>query len=422
MSPRFQILRRREDYFRHFSSLDIGSEVVKVLTVRREGTEGVILGVGRERHKDGAMSAGAIANTDAVIDACNRALESAEDMAGVVPGQTVVGIGGELIKGFASAVSYPRERPDVKVREQELRSLLQLVQKRALREAQQLLDLERAYGDLEAQLIHSSVTSVKMDGYPVISPIGFRGRNLEVTVFNTFAPRHQVEQLESLLRELDLELLSAVSESYALARACAGEDQWEQGAIYVDIGGGSTEVALLRGGGIEGTRLFNLGGRAVTRRLAAAMGVSLDEAEARKLRYSEGLLAPQMEAQVSSAVAVDVDVLLQGLALCLREMARGESLPATVYVCGGGSMLPELMAEMKAGEWAEGLPFTRQPYVRQLMPDDVGGLTDITGQLHSPQDVAPMALANHALGGQGQGDAVDHVMQGVLSQLKGARR
>src|SRR5207244_8911708 len=104
-------MKGRDDYHRHFSAVDVGTELIKVLVVRREGFDGVVLGVGREPQHPDAMEAGAIANPDRVIDACNRALEASEDMAGVVPGQAVVGIAGELAKGFSSAGNYPRQRP-----------------------------------------------------------------------------------------------------------------------------------------------------------------------------------------------------------------------------------------------------------------------------------------------------------------------
>src|SRR5215813_14213089 len=150
--------------------------------------------------------------------------------------------------------------------------MLHLVEKRALREAQHLLELERAYGDVgEVRLVHSAITQVRIDGYPVTSPIGFQGRNLEVTVFNTFAPAAQVTALESVARELDLEIAGTVSQPYAMARACAGDEAWELGGIFIDVGGGSTDVALLRGGGVEGTRMFALGGQAFTRRLSAEL-------------------------------------------------------------------------------------------------------------------------------------------------------
>src|SRR2546421_2073663 len=238
------------------------------------------------------MSGGAIADLESVIATCNSALEAAENMAGIVPGQAVIGIAGELVKGFSTVISTPRTRPESKSAYSELRSLLQLVEKRALREAQHLLELERSYGELEARLVHAAITNVRVDGYPVQNPVGFQGKQLELTVFNTFAPTTQVGAIDTVVRELDLELAAAVAEPYAVARACASDEAWEQGGIFIDVGGGTTDVALLRDGGVEGTRMFNLGGQAFTRRLAAELGLSYHEAEARKLRHAEGLLAP----------------------------------------------------------------------------------------------------------------------------------
>lgn len=416
---KFKMLSRRDDYYRHFSAADIGTDMVKVLVVRREATGGTVLGVGREPQHPSAMSGGAIADLEAVIQACNRALEAAEDMAAVTPGQAVVGIAGELVKGFSSSIAYPRDQPARKVREQELRGMLQLVEKRALREAQHLLELERSYGALEARLVHSAITSVRIDGYPVTTPIGFTGKNLEITVFNTFAPMTQVGAMETVVRELDLELAGAVAHPYALARAAAGEEAWEQGGVFVDIGGGTTDVALLRDGGVEGTRMFNLGGRAFTRRIALAGGLTYEEAEARKLRHSDGLLPAEQSAELSRLLTQDVEVLLQGLALSLRDLSRGELLPSNIYVCGGGSQLPELMAELSKNGWAEGLPFARPPRSRLLQPADVTGIEDSTGQLQSPQDVGPMGLANHALRvEQEDRDLVNSVMRNVLKAMK----
>jgi cell division protein FtsA len=293
------------------------------------------------------------------------------------------------------------------------------VEKRALREAQHLLELERSYGELEARLVHAAITNVRVDGYPVQNPVGFQGKNLELTVFNTFAPMTQVGSIDTVVRELDLELAAAVAEPYAIARACASDEAWEQGGIFIDVGGATTDVALLRDGGVEGTRMFNLGGRAFTRRLALALGLSYEEAEARKLRHSEGLLSRKQEQQVSEMLVTDVDVLLQGLALCLKELARGERLPSNIYLCGGGSLLPELMTELRKNAWAAGLPFSREPRSRLLMPEDVRSLTDQTGQLSSPQDIGPMGLANHALRVDAEDrDMVNGVMRRVLKTMR----
>jgi len=416
----FRFLKNRDDYYRHFTALDVGTDLVKALVVRREAPNGHVLGVSREPQHPDAMSGGAIADVDLVIDACNRALEAAEDMAGTVPGQVVLGIAGELVKGFSSSIAYPRERPEERVRESELRNMLQLVERRALREAQHLLELERSYAEVgEVRLVHSAITQARIDGYPVTNPIGFQGRNLEITVFNTFAPSPQIAAIENVTRELDLEIAGTVSQPYALARACAADEAWEQGGIFIDVGGGTTDVALLRGGGVEGTRMFGLGGQSFTRRLAGELGLSYHEAEARKIRHSEGLLPHDEAHVVSQLLMADVDVLLQGLSLCLRELARGEVLPANIYVCGGGSLLPEFMYQMQRNLWAEGLPFQHQPRARPLSPADAHNLIDSTGQLVSAQDVGPMALANHALRVETEDrDAVNGVMRGVLKAMK----
>lgn len=416
---KFKFLNRREEYYRHFTALDIGTDLVKVLVVRREGPDGVVMGVGRQPQPPSAMSGGAIADLEAVIQSANRALEAAEDMAGTVPGQVVVGVSGELVKGFSTSVAYPRDRPESKLRQSELKNLLQQVEKRALREAQHMLELERSYGDLEARLVHSAITSVRVDGYPVSTPVGFQGKNVEVSVFNTFAPMTQVGAIESVVRELDLELAAAVAQPYAVARGCANDEAWEQGAIFVDVGGGTTDVALIRDGGVEGTRMFNLGGRAFTRRLALAMGLTYEEAEARKVRHSEGLLPPEHDEQVVRMLTQDVEVLLQGLALSLRDLAKGERLPANIFVCGGGALLPELMIELRKNVWAYGLPFAREPQARMLTPADVRSLSDGTGQLNSAQDIGPMGLANHALRVEAEDrDLVNSMMRGVLKAMK----
>ena len=221
---KFKFLRKRSDYYRHFTVPDIGTDLIKVLVVRRDGLDGEVLGVGREPQAPAAMSGGAIADLESVIQSCNRALEAAEDMAKTVPGQVVVGIAGELIKGFSSTIAYPREDSKGRVRAGEVSAMLQMVQRRALREAQHLLELERSYGQLEARLVHSAITNIRVDGYPVTNPVGFTGKNLEITVFNTFAPMTHIDAIDTVVRELDLELAAAVAQPYALARACASEE------------------------------------------------------------------------------------------------------------------------------------------------------------------------------------------------------
>ena len=87
---------------------------------------------------------------------------------------------------------------------------------------------------------------------------------------------------------LDLDLVAIVAEPYAVAR-CIDDLQVQQtGALFIDIGGGTTDVALVRQGGIEGTRMFALGGRAFTKSLADRMDLPFARAEELKVDYAKG--------------------------------------------------------------------------------------------------------------------------------------
>src|SRR5260370_7132848 len=98
-------------------------------------------------------------------------------------------------------------------------TMLQMVQRRALREAQHLLEMERSYGQLEARLVHSAITNVRVYGYPVTNPVGFTGKNLEVTVFNTFAPMTHIDAIKTVVPELHLAPTAAIPQPHAHAPA-----------------------------------------------------------------------------------------------------------------------------------------------------------------------------------------------------------
>jgi cell division protein FtsA len=253
----------------------------------------------------------------------------------------------------------------------------------------------------------------------VTNPLDFQGRQMVVTVFNTFAPLTHLGALQTIAAELDLELVATVAEPYAMARCVASDEIYESGGIFVDIGGGTTDVALIRNGGIEATRMFPIGGRVFTKKLAGKLGISFADAEAVKVRHSRGELPEGQAAQVHRILSQDAEVLTEGVAITLQEMAKGDRLPAAIYLAGGGSALPEVQEALTGFGWVGELPFTRRPAVSVLRPADVQGVYDSTGLLLDQQDITPMGLAHHAIR-QGSGDegAMYGVMRRVLKAMK----
>src|SRR6202008_3242566 len=137
------------------------------------------------------------------------------------------------------------------------------------------------------------------------------------------------------------ELLEIVAEPYAVARVLGADNVRQAGALFVDVGGGTTDVALVRQGGIEGTRMFALGGRAFTKSIADRLELPFPRAEALQVDCPRGI-AGDREGYVREIVADDVAVWAAGVELVMDELAAGDLLPGRIYLCGGGSRLPEI--------------------------------------------------------------------------------
>jgi cell division ATPase FtsA len=180
-------------------------------------------------------------------------------------------------------------------------------------------------------------------------------------------------------------------------------------------------VALVRHGGIAGTKMLALGGRAFTRGLAERFGLSFARAEALKVAAADGAELPEPTVSpetLAEALQADVGVWLGGVEMMIGDLAEGELLPGRIFLCGGGARLPQISGALGGDDWWHRLPFARKPEVRALGPEDVAGLRDATGQLTTQQDVTPMALAHQGLILDAQTTAVERAMRGAVRAME----
>jgi cell division protein FtsA len=400
-------------------ALDVGTEFAKALVVGLEprpdgGVVGVVRGVGRQRQGLTHMQSGTVSDIDAVVANCARALGEARTMAGLHATATVIGIAGELVKGTTSTVTIRRRDPRAPLTEEELERLVQRVQDQALAEAEQRIGWESGLDRLDVRLVHAAIVEMKIDGYVVSNPVGFTGAHLELAVFNAFAPMVHLGALQSVANALGLDLMGVIAEPYAVATCLDPGELGDAGAVFIDIGGGTTDVALVRRGGIAGTKMLALGGRAFTKGVAERFNLSFQRAEAVKLG---GEAESVDQTALDEVLAEDAAIWLRGVALMIDDLAEGELLPGRVYLCGGGAELPQVAGVLNDGDWWRKLPFARRPEVVALTPDDVSGLRDETHRVRTRQDVTPMALAHQALILDAQATAVERAMRRAVRAM-----
>ncbi|HEY5668065.1 MAG TPA: cell division FtsA domain-containing protein [Candidatus Saccharimonadales bacterium] len=374
-------------------ALDIGTEFVKALIGKVNGDGVEIVGVGRAHQQLSDMQAGAIADIASVVANCDDALNQAEQQAGTSVRTAVIGIAGELVKGTTTTVRVTRKQPDKALDLAEVEKIIKLVQQRAEVKAKKQLAWELGGKEVDVRLVNSALVGIEIDGYKVTSPIGFQGRDVVVQLYTAFAPLIHIGALEQTAQRLDLDLLAVAAEPFAVARSVIGNDaNASMSAILMDVGGGTTDIAVIDDGGVQGTKMFGIGGRAYTRSIERDLNVSFPQAEELKIGLSTNKVPQSKVPAIEGSLKKTLDVWISGVELALSEFDKLDHLPNRLFLCGGGSSLDLLMDKLESSNWYAELPFTKRPVVHHIQPEQVVGMKDMTGKVNDHTFITAMGL------------------------------
>jgi cell division protein FtsA len=437
------------------SILDLGTTCLKTAVCELRPGQAVVLGVGREPLGDRAAltSQGDYAiSPELLASLCDVALRRAEDMTvtianqKIVPDHVVIGAPGDVMCSFSTTIQVKRAKPESRVGEDELTALLQRAQRLA---ARQLLDHPKAreqYGRGGWALTNAMVSELLVDGVRVVDPLRFQGKSLQLTTVSVFVPNAFQQLLDSLATDLDLQLMRLVAEPFALATCFPAGD-----AIFLDVGGDRTDVALVRQGTVAAIASLPLGSRSLTHQIGQRLGMPFDRAEETKLRRSPAAQAtteslptnaapsdqpsptrqppgsrmrtrpatqhplPTPSDPVADTIRDFVSAWLDGLAAILIDVANHEPLPLRILLSGGGCQLPELAPALSSPTWVRRLPFDGLPDVGVLPAREVRGVVDRTQRLIGPQDVPLLGLARLAAWADHPETLQDRLLKKVIS-------
>ena len=374
-------------------ALDIGTEYVKALIAKKSKGQLKIVGVGKAHEAPTNIFAGAIADISGVAKTCEEALIKAEEMAGVRSRDVVVGIAGELIKGNTASIKSRRTDSSKPITDEEMHKIIKKIQQKAGERARNEVALETNNPDVEVRLINSALVSLRIDGHKVSNPIGFKGTEVIVQIYTAFAPLVHISAIERVCDELQLDLVTVAVEPYAVCRACLGDDLDSNfSGIVMDIGGGTTDIAIVDDGGVEGTKMFSIGGRSFTHQIAERLGLDFDDAEKLKLLADSSEMKPAIHKKLNEAIVRNLEVWESGVQVAIEEFEHVESLPNQVLLCGGGASLSEIPELLATGDWYKELPFSRRPVISLIEPDDIPGIMNATDRELDHTFVTAMGL------------------------------
>jgi len=392
-----KIINKNSNY--HLA-VDIGTEFVKSAVFKEEDGEIIILGYSRIKQKDSSMYAAFIINLQAVIEACDRgigeavaqAMEKEGDLFSI-PTDVIIGIAGELVHGVTIMVNVERDNQESKINQKEIDKFVEKVKKYTFSSTVEEISKEMGLKSSQVIEVNTTINSVYIDGVKVTNPLGYSGNELIYKVFSTFAPKIHLDSINQVAHALNLHLSKIVVEPYSLAVGLRNMKDPDANAIIIDVGGGTTDVALVSNGDIIGTKMFAIGGKVFTKRVQRELGVDYEEAEQIKIDYANGAASKDVDLKLAKAFEMDISTWLTGVEIALESFNDVKEYPNQIYICGGGALLPEIQEGLMTYPWLQTLNFKKFPKVSFIFPNALSNVLDKTKSATLPMDVTPLALA-----------------------------
>jgi len=363
-------MARRNDRF--IVGLDIGTTKICCVIAEKKDDGGLdIIGIGRSTSR--GLRKGVVVNVDQTVDALKSAVEEAELMAGVSVERAFVGVAGGHIKGFNSrgVIAIAGRERDV-----------------TRDDVDRVIESARAVQLPPDRLIFHAVPQdfILDDQDGIRDPIGMTGGRLEANVHIVTGAITSLSNITNCVNRAGIEVVEMVLEQLAASETALTHDEKELGVALVDIGGGTTDLAIFEHGSICHTAVLPTGGDHFTNDIAVGLRTPVPEAERIKVKYGcalASLVDDDQTIEVPSVGGRKPRVLSRHILceilqprteeifnLLQEEVARAgyeNSLTSGLVVTGGGAILegvPEI------AEQIFDLP------VRRGAPAGVGGLTD----------------------------------------------
>ena len=350
--------------------LDIGTTKICAIVgeIQPDGVD--IVGIGTSPSR--GLRKGVVINIESTVNSIKRAVEEAEMMAGCEIKSVYVGIAGGHIKGINS-------HGIVAVKDKEVKDS----------DIRRVIDAARAVViPMDREVIHILPQEYIIDNQDGIKePLGMSGIRLEAKVHLVTGACSSAQNIIKCANKTGLDVADIVLQQLASSMAVVNEDEKDLGVVLIDIGGGTTDIAIFSGGSIVHTSVLALGGNQITNDIAVGLRTPAPEAEKLKVKHgcamatlvdkdetievpsvggrSTRTLSRQILAEIIEPRVEEIFSLVQ------REIQRSgfEDLLASGAVITGGMTILEGMTEL--AEDVLGMP------VRRGIPTRVGGLVDV---------------------------------------------
>ena len=330
--------------------LDIGTTKIVVIVGRKNEFQKVeVLGTGKS--KSLGVHRGVVNNITQTIQSIQQAVEQARTSAGASIQEVVVGIAGQHIRSIQHSDYITRPNAEEVINEDDLQRLIMQVHKLVMLPGE--------------EIIHVLPQEYKVDGQSEIKePIGMYGGRLEANFHVVVGQGPSIRNIGRCIKSAGLEMSNITLEPLASANAVLSQEEKEAGVALIDIGGGTTDLAIFKDGIIRHTAVIPFGGNVITEDIKEGCSIIEKQAELLKVKFGSAWPGENRETEIvsipglrgrdpkeislktlSKIINARVVEIIEQVFLEIKNYGHNEQkkkLIAGIVLTGGGSQLKHL--------------------------------------------------------------------------------
>jgi cell division protein FtsA len=356
-----KVMNKKEQYV---AAIDIGTtKIVAIVGKKNENGKIEILGLSKAPSR--GVKRGVVLNIEETVTAIQTTVVDVQKRSGILFSEVFVGIAGQHIKSMKSRGYIMRDAYDDEIKKEEVFRLIE--------------DMHKIHIDIGEEIIHVIPQNFIVDNETgVKSPIGMCGRRLEANFHIVIGQVAAAKNIEKCIRKANLKVKDMILEPLASSDAVLTEDEKEAGVVLVDIGGGTTDVAVYYDNIIRHTAVIPFGGNVVTKDIKEGCAILQRHAEQLKIQYGSALgdIAPEDKVvsipgisgrepkeisfkSLAYIIQSRMEEIIDAVNFEIQNSGYADKLAAGVVVTGGGAMLkhlPQLMKFKTAMDVRIGMP------------------------------------------------------------------
>ncbi len=346
--------------------LDIGTTKIACI-VGRINEYGKVEIIGMGRSESLGVRSGVVSNINQTVDSIKRAVEIATEKSGTEIGEVLVGIAGQHIRSLQHRGMLTRKSKDLEeeISQKDIDDLIQDMNQLVMSPGEEIIHV------LPQEYIVDSEHGIK-------DPIGHSGVRLEANFHIITGKVNAARNIYKSVSKADLEVVKLVLEPLASADAVLSHEEKEAGVVLVDIGGGTTDIAIFQDGIIRHTAVIPFGGNIITEDIASGCSILRKHAEQLKVKFGSALSSESMENQIvcipgfsgrepkeisvrnlSNIIQARTEEIIEQVIYEINSSGYEKRLIAGIVLTGGGSQLkhlPQLVEYMSGYETRIGYP------------------------------------------------------------------